>query len=181
MKIKDLAVTAGVTSSLISQIENNKANPSVNTLMAIARALDVPISALFEEDNHLEPVVRANNRKMLKTESGVTYYLMTPDMQNHQIGLVYNVFEKGGGGEFYNHEGEEAGSSWRDASRCPMAIGAIFWKPAIVSSSTPPSLTNVSISTTVAPSPSGPIVPQHGKPVMTGCGLPTRSPESGNP
>lgn len=109
MKIKDLAVTAGVTNSLISQIENNKANPSINTLMAIARALDVPISALFEEDDHLEPVVRADNRKMLKTESGVTYYLMTPDMQSHQVGLVYNVFEKGGGGEFYSHEGEEAG------------------------------------------------------------------------
>lgn len=108
--IKEIAAKAGVTSSLLSQIENNKANPSVNSLMAIAKALKVPISSLFNDGPVTDPVVRAGKRKFLKTQSGVTYYLLTPEPSKHRIGMIYNVFEQGASvGEMYSHEGEECG------------------------------------------------------------------------
>lgn len=109
--IKDLAERAGVTSSLVSQIEKNKANPSINSLMAIAKVLQVPISSFFGENEVInDPVVRAETRKFLRTQNGVTYYLLTPDIQSHRLGFIYNVFEKGASaGEMYSHEGEECG------------------------------------------------------------------------
>jgi transcriptional regulator with XRE-family HTH domain len=108
--IKEIAAKAGVTSSLLSQIENNKANPSVNSLMAIAKALKVPMSSFFDDEPIVDPVVRAGKRKFLKTQSGVTYYLLTPDPSNHRIGMIYNVFEEDASvGEMYSHEGEECG------------------------------------------------------------------------
>lgn len=108
--IKEIAASASVTSSLISQIENNKANPSVNSLMAIAKALKVPMSSFFDDEPVEDPVVRAGKRKFLKTQSGVTYYLLTPEPSKHRIGMIYNVFEQGATvGEMYSHEGEECG------------------------------------------------------------------------
>ena len=112
LTIKDVAEKAQITSSLLSQIENNKANPSINSLMAIAKALNVPISAFFPEDEPVDvkPVVRAKDRKFIKTQSGVTFYSLTPDIQKHSIGFIYNIYEKGGTtGEMYTHKGEECG------------------------------------------------------------------------
>ncbi len=109
--IKDVAQQAGVTSSLVSQIEKNKANPSINSLMAIAKVLNVPIASFFEKEVDMaDPVVRPETRKFLRTQNGVTYYLLTPDIQSHRLGFIYNVFEKGASaGEMYSHEGEECG------------------------------------------------------------------------
>ena len=112
-----VAARANFTSSLLSQIENNKANPSINSLMAIAKALNVPIGSFFDDeklDPNFDPVVRADKRKVLKTQSGVTFYLLTPEMKNHSIEFIYNVYEKGGStggdiGEMYTHAGEECG------------------------------------------------------------------------
>ena len=49
LTIKEVAERANVTSSLVSQIENNKANPSINSLMAVAKALNVPIGSFFDD------------------------------------------------------------------------------------------------------------------------------------
>ena len=113
LTIKEIAERANVTSSLLSQIENNKANPSINSLMAIAKALNVPIGSFFDDfdsEPTYDPVVRAGQRKILKTQSGVTFYLLTPELKNHVIEFIYNVYEKGGStGEMYSHAGEECG------------------------------------------------------------------------
>ncbi|MCP4401525.1 MAG: cupin domain-containing protein [bacterium] len=117
LTIKEVAERANVTSSLLSQIENNKANPSINSLMAIAKALNVPIGSFFDDlepERNFDPVVKAEQRKVLKTRSGVTFYLLTPEMKDHAIEFIYNVYEKGGStggdtGEMYTHKGEECG------------------------------------------------------------------------
>lgn len=112
LTIKEVAEKANVTSSLLSQIENNKANPSINSLMAIAKVLNVPIGSFFDEESDptFDPVVKADQRKVLRTRSGVIFYLLTPELKNHSIEFIYNVYEKGGStGEMYIHEGEECG------------------------------------------------------------------------
>lgn len=46
---KDLAQKAGLTPSLVSQIESGKLTPSLHTLGRLAGALGVPVGAFFEQ------------------------------------------------------------------------------------------------------------------------------------
>ncbi len=50
MTNKELSELAGVTPSMLSQIENGGANPSIATLKAIADALDEPLPYFFSND-----------------------------------------------------------------------------------------------------------------------------------
>jgi transcriptional regulator with XRE-family HTH domain len=49
MSLRELAMKADVSPSLISQIESGKANPSVATLYSITAALSLPIQTLFSD------------------------------------------------------------------------------------------------------------------------------------
>jgi transcriptional regulator with XRE-family HTH domain len=46
---RELAARAGLTSSLISQVERDRLSPSIATLRKLAQVLDVPVSQFFEE------------------------------------------------------------------------------------------------------------------------------------
>jgi len=46
---QELAAKAGLTASLISQVERSRLSPSIATLRKLAQVLDVPVSQLFEE------------------------------------------------------------------------------------------------------------------------------------
>ncbi|MGD9369442.1 MAG: cupin domain-containing protein [Desulfobacteraceae bacterium] len=109
--IKDIAEEARITISLLSQIENNKANPSINSLMAIAKALNTPISDFFDDHEIVtSPVVKSYKRRPIQTQKGVTFYLLSPTRKDLSIEFKYNVYEKGGtNGHFHTHQGEECG------------------------------------------------------------------------
>ena len=49
LSIRKVATLAGITPSMLSQIENKQANPSINTLRAIAQVLEVPLYTFFQE------------------------------------------------------------------------------------------------------------------------------------
>jgi transcriptional regulator with XRE-family HTH domain len=110
LTLQELAEESGLTRSLISQIENGKANPSINTLKKLARNLHVPIGSFFNEDNDHSIVVKYENRKILKTRSGITYYLLNPTLKNTNIEFLYVIYEKDAStGTRYSHQGEEIG------------------------------------------------------------------------
>lgn len=53
ISLRQLAEMTGMTASMLSQIERNLVNPSINTLKLISMALDVPMYKFFlseEED-----------------------------------------------------------------------------------------------------------------------------------
>lgn len=50
LSLRELARQAGVSPSLVSQIENGKSRPSVSTLYSFARLLNVPVDELFDAD-----------------------------------------------------------------------------------------------------------------------------------
>lgn len=79
--IKELAEKIGVTSSMLSQIERDLVNPSIATLRAISKALDVPLFMFFKEESSEELVVRKNSRKSigLPESNEISYELLTPD------------------------------------------------------------------------------------------------------
>jgi transcriptional regulator with XRE-family HTH domain len=53
MSLRELAEKAEVSASLLSQIENDKANPSVRSLYSIAAALSLPVDYFFLEDDNI--------------------------------------------------------------------------------------------------------------------------------
>ncbi len=107
---KDVSCITNLTESLISQIETDKANPSISSLIAISKALNVHIASFFEEQNGPNPVVRAGERSVVHTKSGITYYLLVPDRQQAPIEVLYAEYEKGSSTEVLNtHEGVECG------------------------------------------------------------------------
>lgn len=100
LSVRALAREVGVSPSLVSQIENGKANPSVGTLYAIVSALDVSLDELFDRGDRTpeaEPlgpgdtglvgdpsgrptsaVMRAEQRPSLRLDSGVKWERLTP-------------------------------------------------------------------------------------------------------
>ena len=111
MSLQDLAKLAGVTRSLLSQIENNKTLPSLSTLQLVSQALGVPMGSFFESDEEADsPILRKKDRRRLQTRNGVTFYSLTPAMKKHRIEVLYNIYEVGGStGPLYSHQGEECG------------------------------------------------------------------------
>ena len=59
MTLAELAGAAGLGKSTLAQLESGKANPSVETLWAIAAALRVPFARIVEEERPAMRVVRA--------------------------------------------------------------------------------------------------------------------------
>lgn len=83
MSIRELANATGITASMLSQIEHQQVNPSINSLNNIAKALGVPLYCFFQEDVLKEPIVRQGERKTIgrpDSKDEVYYELLTPDV-----------------------------------------------------------------------------------------------------
>ena len=74
LTLKAVASQAGVSESLVSQIERGRVYPAIDTLLCLARVLDIRLQYLFEEyDRHGSVnVIRAGQRKSIH-EDGVVY------------------------------------------------------------------------------------------------------------
>lgn len=66
--LADLAATAGIGKSTLHAIESGDANPGIETLWALARALDVPFGALLEPPAPSVRVVRAGEGPRVDSE-----------------------------------------------------------------------------------------------------------------
>ncbi|RWR31897.1 helix-turn-helix domain-containing protein [Sinirhodobacter populi] len=59
LTLSALAAKAGLAKSTLSQLEAGKGNPNVETLWAIANALGIPFSSLFESASSHSALIRA--------------------------------------------------------------------------------------------------------------------------
>ena len=81
LSLRELAERVGLTASFLSQIERDLASPSIESLRKISNALEVPIFHFLVEPDAKSPVVRRDERALLKLpDSNLTYQLMTPDL-----------------------------------------------------------------------------------------------------
>jgi len=73
MSLKTLAQAIGCSTSLISLIENRKISPPIRTLSSIAKALNMSIADLFEEDEELVAVeiTRNSDRRFRRDKSAL--------------------------------------------------------------------------------------------------------------
>lgn len=79
--LKVVAQKAGVSESLVSQIERNHVSPAIDTLLSLADVLDINLEFLFEEYRKERPVkiIRKNERPTLVEEEIVYEEISRPD------------------------------------------------------------------------------------------------------
>jgi len=118
MKIVEVARKTNLSSSLISQIENNKVQLSLLSLTKIANALEIPPGSFFEKQNSALNnnitkdesafIVRKGKNKILSPNKGIKYYLLTPNLIGN-IQFLYAIFKKHSktAEKVYTHVGEE--------------------------------------------------------------------------
>lgn len=113
--LNDLAESTGLSVGFLSRIERDTAQPSIKALHEISRSLDISIGWFFRSEVELNSpeskyVVRANRRRKLGFQSGITDELLSPNLSG-QLELLLSRFPPGSesGSEAYAHIGEEAG------------------------------------------------------------------------
>jgi len=119
LSLRELARRAGVSPSLLSQIETAKIFPSVGTLYAIVRELGVSIDEIFVLDDMdpppstpedspaparraaapfaqgSTPVLRVSDRSAIQLESGVRWERLTARTEKG-VEFLYTVYAAGG-------------------------------------------------------------------------------------
>ena len=113
--LKTVASLISVSESLISQIERNKVSPSIDTLFAIAEALDIDLDYLFSDYQKKRKVniVRKEDRKIIESD-GIIYHQLSvlPGATEKHAIETFLMEIKGGavkGNEEYGHTGNEFG------------------------------------------------------------------------
>ena len=113
--MRDVAGQAGVSESLISQIERNKVSPSIDTLLTIIDVLEIDMEYLFK-DYHKDKQVRIVKREERKSIRipGVSYQqlsVMSDPGEEHALEAFLLAIEPGyeKGSEEYGHAGRELG------------------------------------------------------------------------
>jgi len=112
--LKDFAQKVGVTASLISQVERGVAAPSISSLKKISDALGISIALFFNEADQealpsdFSPIVRRDERKILHPSPGVTYHLLSKNLQG-KLEFLLAFYDVGAttGPKPYSHRGEE--------------------------------------------------------------------------
>ena len=94
-----LARASGVSKGTLSQIEQNKANPSITVLYRIAMALSVPISALVEDPAramHFEVVPAGDSSRKFFTNQSCSGHLLNPAWMDKDLEFYEMNFPVGG-------------------------------------------------------------------------------------
>lgn len=113
LSIKDLSSMAGVTASMLSQLERGLTNPSINTLKTIAQVLEVQLFTFFiEEEKKDNLVVKPSDRRqvILPSEGNeiITYELLSPDLNGDvELAIMTLTPKSHTSKDNFKHYGEE--------------------------------------------------------------------------
>ena len=116
LTLKEVADRAGVSESLVSQIERNRVSPAIDTLLALADAVDIDLEYLFSDYRRERSVrvVRKGERSTF-TRPGVLYERLAQldGASQGRDGIeAYRITLEPGsktGGREYGHPGWELG------------------------------------------------------------------------
>ena len=113
--LKEVALKAKVSESLVSQIERNKVSPSIDTLLAIADVLVIDLEYLFKDykkTNKVSIVRAAERHSRILNKVKYHHLSLTPDpAEEHAIEAVLLEIDRDGerGDIEYGHTGKELG------------------------------------------------------------------------
>lgn len=94
-----LARASGVSKGTLSQIEQNKANPSITVLYRVAMALSVPVSELIEDPAramHFEVVPAGEPSRKFFTNQPCSGHLLNPQWMDRDLEVYEMNFPPGG-------------------------------------------------------------------------------------
>jgi transcriptional regulator with XRE-family HTH domain len=110
---RQVAAEAGVSAGLIGQLETGRTRPSVATLLSVARVLRLSLDELFSIDDGTgiagaapapskpspwsaleQRVARAGHREVITLEGGVTWELLTPEV-DHDLTFMLVTYPAG--------------------------------------------------------------------------------------
>jgi DNA-binding transcriptional MerR regulator len=100
------AERAGISSGFLSAIELSRANPSVATLQRLAATYNTTVLEFFDIPHHKRRLIRPQQRRLLKTESGVQMELLSIGTKMLEC-MLFRVPPKSGSDGSYSHVGEE--------------------------------------------------------------------------
>jgi transcriptional regulator with XRE-family HTH domain len=116
-RLKDVAEQAGCSESLVSKIENNKLEPSLQVLGKLCAVLKIGLGDLFTQEEDDYPVVtRAGQRTLVETDDflrrghGIRMERVIPYTRGHLLQSNIHVVAPGGASfGMISHQGEEVG------------------------------------------------------------------------
>ena len=112
LTLQELATETGLSASMLSMVERGRASPSIGTLVALASALGVHMSSLFERDGAVvaEPVHRLADQPVIETPEGVSRRLAVVDNEKN-VEVVVNEYPPGtaSAAKPLHHAGHEYG------------------------------------------------------------------------
>lgn len=85
LSIAKLAADVGITSGLISQVENGRTDPSLSTLRKIAKTLRVPTFYLLVNEPQVTMARSSADRLLLNTQDGGVQYEFISDPSDGQV------------------------------------------------------------------------------------------------
>ncbi len=114
LTLEEVAERTGCSAGFLSQLERNRAAPSISMLYSIARALGVSITHFFPEVINPTKVVRAEERETFCFEgSPVTYSLLSTHFPERVMESLLVTIQPTDGSlptdEYRSHPGEEFG------------------------------------------------------------------------
>jgi transcriptional regulator with XRE-family HTH domain len=124
LTMRQVAKQAGVSESLISQIERNRISPAIDTLLKIIDVLDIDLDFIFRDLKKDRPVnlVRASERKRAVI-NGVIFEQLShtfSSSEEHAIEAYFLEIPPGGkgGDDEYGHIGKELGVIIKGKGEC---------------------------------------------------------------
>jgi transcriptional regulator with XRE-family HTH domain len=127
LTLREVAEQAGVSESLVSQIERNKVSPAIDTLLALADALDLDLEYLFADyrRDRAVKIVCKKDRGSFSTRPGVLYERLVQVEEQGREGIEAYVITltpgaKTGSAE-YGHPGWELGIV--ESGRAELTVG----------------------------------------------------------
>ena len=95
LTLQTLADRSGLSPAFISQVERNQASASMVSLMNLAHALDVSVTAFMELPLGEAPIRRRSDPQYIEIESPVQYVQLSAGMQFQQMDAVLMVIPPG--------------------------------------------------------------------------------------
>jgi DNA-binding transcriptional MerR regulator/quercetin dioxygenase-like cupin family protein len=100
------AEQASITPGFLSAIELSRANPSVATLQRLAATYNTTVLEFFDLPRHSRRLIRPQERRQIRTESGVEMEVLSIGTKMLQC-MLFRVPPKSGSDGSYSHVGEE--------------------------------------------------------------------------
>lgn len=107
--LRELADRCGLSFNAISRIERGENSPTVSTLHSLATALNVPVTAFFEDGSEQATVFVRRDRRLSSNADGIVMESLGIGLRNQQLEPFLVIVEPGAGNgnSPITHSGEE--------------------------------------------------------------------------